>query len=94
MNRLASKTAIVTGASSGLGRAIATLYARHGASVVCADLGPSARAEIPGEVQINTDELIREEGGKAVFVKADAGEPREMEDLVGEAAKKFGRVDV
>ena len=94
MNRLASKIAIVTGSSSGIGRAIATLYARHGASVVCADLVPSARAEIPGEVQVDTDELIRKKGGKAIFVKADAGNPKEMEDLVGEAARKFGRVDV
>ena len=94
MNRLANKIAVITGASSGIGRAIAVLYARHGASVVCADLQPSARAEIPGEVRINTNELIQKQGGNAVFIKADVGKPSDMENLISQAAKKFGRVDM
>lgn len=62
--------------------------------MVCSDLGPSARKEVPEESKIDTHELIESEGGKATFVKADVGEARDMEELVGRAADWGGRVDV
>jgi NAD(P)-dependent dehydrogenase (short-subunit alcohol dehydrogenase family) len=94
--RLKDKICIITGSSSGLGRAIALGYAREGASVVCADLRPTARAEVEAEVAVNTDDLIRNEFGekKAVFVKTDVSKGEEMESLIAKAVEVYGRIDV
>jgi NAD(P)-dependent dehydrogenase (short-subunit alcohol dehydrogenase family) len=92
--RLADKIAIVTGSSSGLGRAIALLYAKEGASVVCADLQPSARLVIRDEADAETHALITKSGGNAIFVKTDVGSAAEMEALVKKAVEKYGRLDV
>ena len=93
-SRLQDKVSIVTGSSSGLGRAIALRYAQEGAAVVCADLRPSAR--IPGleESETDTHELIQRTGGKAIFVKTDVGSAKEMESLVEAAVKEYGRLDM
>jgi NAD(P)-dependent dehydrogenase (short-subunit alcohol dehydrogenase family) len=93
-NRLAGKTAVVTGSSSGLGRAIALLYAKEGAQVVCADLRPNARLDIGGEAEIDTHELIQKSAGKAIYVKTDASDAGQMESLVKRAIKEYGRLDV
>lgn len=90
--RLANKVAIVTGASSGLGRAIAIRYAQEGAKVVCADLHPTARAR--EEAEITTHDLISKNGGEAIFVKSDVGGAAQMENLVQVAVNDFGRVDM
>lgn len=92
--RLDGKVAIVTGASSGIGRAISLAYAQEGAHVVCADLTPRARSQVEGETTIDTDVLIRQQGGQAVFVKTDASKAPEVENLVLEAVKNFQRVDM
>lgn len=93
--RLLNKVAIITGSSSsGLGRAIARAYSREGAHIVCADLGPSARPQVPSEREINTDDLIRQQGGQALFVQTDVTNSSQMQNLVIEAAQAFGRLDV
>jgi NAD(P)-dependent dehydrogenase (short-subunit alcohol dehydrogenase family) len=92
--RLNSKVAIITGSSSGLGRTIAILYAREGASIVCADLRPTARKEIAAEAEINTHDIIQQAGGKAIFVKTDVGDAKEMEALVARAVDEYGRLDM
>lgn len=92
--RLQGKISIVTGASSGLGRAIALAYMRHGATVVCADLREEARQEIANETAVTTHELIAQEGGEATFIKADVSSATDMEDLIRRAAELYGRVDM
>lgn len=92
--RLARKIAVITGSSSGLGRAMALRFAREGARVVCSDLRPSALPQVPQELEVNTHDLITKNGGEAIFVTADAGDAQSMQDLVSQAAKAFGRVDV
>ena len=83
---LNGKVALVTGASSGIGRAIALLWAREGARVVVSDVNTAE-----GE---DTAALVRAAGGDAIFVKADVGSPAECEALVQRAVAHYGRLDV
>lgn len=92
--RLQDKVAIVTGASSGLGRAISLRYAREGAKVVCADLSPLARFQVPEEMEITTHDLITKNGGQAVFVQTDVGDAAQVEHLVQAAVDHFCRLDM
>ena len=92
--RLLNKVAVVTGSSSGLGRAIALAYSREGASVVCADLRPAARSEVSEETNATTHDLIKQEGGKAIFVQTDVTNSQQMQALISSAVEAFGRLDV
>ncbi|KUJ12194.1 gluconate 5-dehydrogenase [Mollisia scopiformis] len=92
--RLLNKIAIITGSSSGLGRAISLHYAREGATVVCSDLSPSARSLVPSESEVDTHQLIEKLGGKSIFVKTDVSKARDMENLVESAVKEFGGLDI
>lgn len=94
MNRLQDKVCIVTGASSGLGRAIALAYSREGAKIVCADLTAAARKDVAAETTTDTHDLIISEGRKAVFVLTDVTQASAWRDLVAETVSKFGRIDV
>lgn len=85
---VADETAVVTGGASGLGRAIATRFAEHGADVVVADV-----RETPREGGRPTHERIAEEtGAEAVHVDCDVTDPADVERAV-EAADRFGGVD-
>lgn len=53
-----------------------------------------ARGEVPEEQKSNTHDLVTSRGGKAIFVKTDAGEASDMQNLIQKVVEKFGRVDV
>lgn len=91
-SRLQEKTAIVTGSSSGLGRAIAVRYGQEGARVVCADLISAARSL--EESDIATHDLIAKNGGQALFIQTDVGDAVQMERLVQTTVKEYGRLDM
>jgi glucose 1-dehydrogenase len=81
--KLQDKVAIVTGAASGIGRAIVERFAADGANVVIAD--------------INTDKgkaLAALLGEKALFITADASQPSDIEALVSGTLSAFGRMDI
>jgi NAD(P)-dependent dehydrogenase (short-subunit alcohol dehydrogenase family) len=94
MHRLKDKVAIVTGASSGIGRAIALAFHREGAVVICGDLREKARDEILAETDITTHDLITQEGGTAEFLKVDVTKAEDQERLVARAVEKHGRLDM
>ncbi|MCE5309568.1 MAG: glucose 1-dehydrogenase [Acidobacteriales bacterium] len=83
---LNGKVAIVTGAGSGIGWAIALLFAEQGARIVVADWNASAGAE--------TVQQIRSDGGEARFHKVDVSKAVEVEGLIQFAAGQYGRLDV
>ncbi|KAH6687429.1 hypothetical protein F5X68DRAFT_152999 [Plectosphaerella plurivora] len=86
-----AKVAIVTGASSGLGRAIACKYAVQGWSVLCSDLYPSP----PAGESLSTVDLINGTGnGAAAFFCADVSRSQDVQDMINEAVRLYGRLDV
>jgi NAD(P)-dependent dehydrogenase (short-subunit alcohol dehydrogenase family) len=85
MGRLSGRTAIITGAASGIGRAAAKLFAAEGASLVIAD-----KADAVDE----TAAAITEAGGRAVALKGDAGDDAFVKSLVDRTVTDYGRLDV
>jgi NAD(P)-dependent dehydrogenase (short-subunit alcohol dehydrogenase family) len=83
---LIGKTAIVTGAGSGIGRGIATLFAREGANVVLADRN--------AEVGEKTTSEIEADGGNAIFLQGDVTNPDYHRHLVTLAKWTFGHLDI
>lgn len=84
--RFAGKVAIVTGAGSGIGRAVARAFAHEGAAVVAASRRRGALRE--------TVALIEAEGGVATAVETDVTVPDDVARLVRTAVERFGRLDV
>lgn len=92
---LSGETAIVTGASSGNGRAIAKSFADEGAAVVCADIIENPLEEgYENQSDIATHELIEKNGGNAVFVECDVTEREQILDAVDTAVEEFGHLDI
>lgn len=83
---LNGKVALVTGASSGIGRAIALVCAREGAAVVVSDLDEPGGRE--------TVEQVRAQGGQASFQAADVSRPEDCRALVDHAVSRYGRLDL
>ena len=86
MKQLQDKVAIITGAGSGIGKATAVLFAREGAKVVVSDINENHGNEVV--------ELIKSNGGEALFVKANSASPEDNERLVKETVEKFGALNI
>ena len=84
--KLNGKTAIITGGTSGIGRATAQLFAREGAKLTVV-----GRDKIKGE---STLKMITQEGAQGIFVSADVSRSADVKRLVNETTDSFGRVDI
>ena len=84
--RLSNKSAIVTGAGRGIGRAVAERFAREGANVVL--------AEIDASVAQAAAEELSAAGAVVVAEAVDVAEPDEVQDLIVRTVNRFGRLDV
>ena len=87
MARLTGKVAVVTGASKGIGAAIALQLAKDGASVIVNYSASGQQAEAVAT-------KIKAAGGKAKTVRADVSKPAEAKQLIDAAVAEFGRVDI
>jgi NAD(P)-dependent dehydrogenase (short-subunit alcohol dehydrogenase family) len=85
-NRFAQKVVLITGATSGIGRAAAVAFAREGAKVGFCGRRDNLGAEV--------EQLIRDRGGDATYVKADVTQPKEVESFVNGIVNKYGQLDV
>jgi len=85
--RLTGKAALITGADSGIGRAVAIAYAREGADVLISYLSEDEDAR-------ETARLVKEAGRSAHVVAGDIREPSHCRELVGAAVREFGRLDI
>jgi NAD(P)-dependent dehydrogenase (short-subunit alcohol dehydrogenase family) len=94
VERLDGKVAIVTGASRGLGKDIATALARQGAAVaVAARTDAEGESRIPGSLQ-HTVQLIRDAGGTAETVRCDVANEDDIANAVKVTLERFGRIDI
>lgn len=86
MNMFVGKVALVTGGSSGIGRATALAFAKEGAKVVVA-----SRHSIEGE---ETVRLIKQKDSEALFIKTDVTKAAQVEALVNKTVETFGHLDI
>jgi NAD(P)-dependent dehydrogenase (short-subunit alcohol dehydrogenase family) len=84
-DRLKEKVALITGGSSGIGRAAAKLFSREGAKVVIADINVQGGEETVRE--------ITDAGGEALFVTTDVSKSAEVEALIKEIVERYNRLD-
>lgn|SRR5690606_20428151 len=86
MKLLENKVALITGAGSGIGKAIALLYAKEGAKVIVNDI-----SEKNGQLVVDQ---IKSKGGEAFFIEADASKEEDVQNLIQQTVEKYGRLDI
>ena len=86
MKLLDGKVAVITGAGSGIGKAVSLLYAAEGAKIVVSDIAEKGGNETVSE--------IKAKGGDAIFVKADTSRPDDSKNVVEQAVKQFGGLHI
>lgn len=84
--RLSGKVAVITGAGSGMGRAMANLFASEGAKIVGADWNQAALDEVVAEVKAA--------GGEIIGIQGNVADQAQAESIIDTAVETFGRVDV
>lgn len=84
--RLAGKTAIITGAGSGMGKAMAILFAEEGAKLIVADINRESIDDVVSEIQ--------QEGGQALGVVANIAKQEDIDIMVDSAVSSFGSLDI
>lgn len=89
MRRLEGKSVLVTGASSGIGRAIALRFGREGARLVLADITETVR-----EGGVPTADVLRLEGHEVEFIRTDVAQESDADAAVAHAVRRYGRLDV
>lgn len=87
MKRFSGKIALVTGASRGIGRAIAEIFSREGADIVLNYLRNEEAAR-------ETEKILKKQGSKVLTVRANVGNPKEAQELVEAAGKEFGKIHI
>lgn len=87
MKRFQDKVVLITGASRGIGRAIAELFSREGAHIVLNYLRNEDAAR-------DTEKVLKANGSRVLLAAANVGNPKEVDSLVETAGKEFGRIDV
>lgn len=84
--RLQGKTALITGAATGIGAATAELFAAEGATVILADINSTDGQATVGRIQTA--------GGNAAFVHADLNDPLQIQRMIDSAFARYGRLDI
>jgi NAD(P)-dependent dehydrogenase (short-subunit alcohol dehydrogenase family) len=86
-NRLEGKVAIITGADSGIGRAVAALYAREGADIAIVYL-------LEDDDAAETKRIVESEGQRAIAIRADVGDRAACDEAVRQTLSAFGKIDI
>ena len=95
MPRLQDKVIVITGASSGFGRGIARACAGEGAKVVVADIHENPNTGgFEADSNLTTVEVIEKDGGTATYVGCDVTNAEQVDNLIADAVRAYGRIDV
>jgi len=93
--RLTNRIAVITGSSSGIGRAISLAFASEGANIVCSDIREHFRPEYrTDELSGTTVQEVEKLGVKSIFQRCDTTQSSDVEALIKKAVETFGKVDI